>query len=71
MKELINLIAGVLSVSPEDLNEKSGCGTVEQWDSLMQIRIVMEIEEAYGISIPIDELKNIKTIKNFYHYIKG
>ena len=70
MKEFIEFIAGVMDVDPESLTEETAYGTIEKWDSLMHMRIVMEIEEEYDVEIPIEEIPNIKTVKDFYSYIE-
>ena len=69
MQELIDFIAGVMEVDPSTINEDTAYGQCEKWDSLMHMRLVMEIEEEYDVEIPIDEVPNIKTIKDFYQYI--
>lgn len=69
MKEFIYFIAGVMDVEPESLTEETAYGSIEKWDSLMHMRMVMEIEEEYDVEIPIEEIPNIKTIKDFYSYI--
>lgn len=66
MQNFIKFIAGVMEVEPEALAEDSAYG--ECWDSLMHMRIVMEIEEEFDVEIPIEEIPNIKTIKDFYQY---
>ncbi len=71
MQEFIDFIAGVMEVDPAELDENTRYGTFEKWDSLMHMRLVMEIEEAYDVEIPIEEIPNIKTLKDFYHYIKA
>lgn len=71
MRDFIVFIAGVMEVDPSELNEDVAYGTIEQWDSLMHLRMVMEIEEEYGVEIPIDEISNIKTLKDFYRYIEA
>ena len=43
---------------------------IEEWDSLMHMRLVMEIEDEYNIEIPIDEVPEIKTLKTFFAYTK-
>ena len=70
MQEFINFIAGVMEVDPATLTGDTAYGTIEKWDSLMHMRLVMEIEEAYDVEIPIDEIPNIKTLKDFYRYIE-
>lgn len=41
------------------------------WDSLMHIRLVAEIFEEYDVDIPIDEVAQIKTVRDFYHYVEA
>ena len=71
MQELINFIASVMEVDPSELTEDTAYGTIEKWDSLMHMKLVMEIEEEFDTEIPIDEVPNIKTIKDFYKYIEA
>ena len=71
MQEFISFVSKVMGVSPEILNENTAYGTIDQWDSLMHMRLVMEIEEEYDVEIPIDEITDIKTIKDFYQYANG
>ena len=71
MKEFIQFIAGVMEVDPAQLTEDTAYGTIEKWDSLMHMRMVMEIEEEYDVEIPIEEIPNIRTLKDFYRYIEG
>lgn len=70
MQEFINFIAEVMGVDPATLTEDTAYGTIEKWDSLMHMRLVMEIEEKYDIDIPLDEVPKIKTLRDFYKYIE-
>ena len=71
MQDFINFIAGVMEVDPDSLTEDTAYGTIEKWDSLMHMRMVMEFEEEYDVEIPIEEIPNIKGLKDFYKYIKA
>lgn len=71
MRDFIIFIAGIMEVDPSELNEDTAYGTIESWDSLMHLQMVMEIEEEYGVEIPIDEIPKIKTLKDFYRYIEA
>lgn len=71
MQDFINFVAGVMEIAPSEINEDTAYGQHEKWDSLMHMRLVMEIEEEYDVEIPIDEVPHIKTIKDFYQYIQG
>lgn len=70
MQDFINFIAGVMELDPETLTEDTAYGTIEKWDSLMHMRMVMEIEEEYDVEIPIEEIADIRTLKDFYKYIQ-
>lgn len=71
MQDFINFIAKVMEVDPSELTEDTAYGTIEKWDSLMHMRMVMEIEDEYGVEIPIEDIPNIKSLKDFYKYIKA
>ena len=70
MQSLIEFIADVMEVDSASLSEDTAYGQHEKWDSLMHMRLVMEIEEEYDTEIPIDEVPDIKTLKDFYKYIE-
>ena len=69
MKEFIIFLASIFGVDSKTLTPDSCYGSFERWDSIMHLRLVMEIEEKYDVEIPIDEIPNIKTITDFYSYI--
>ncbi len=71
MQDFINFVARVMEIDSSEINEDTAYGQHEKWDSLMHMRLVMEIEEEYDVEIPIDEVPHIKTIKEFYQYIQG
>lgn len=70
MDKFIEFIAGVLGVDSSTLDGDTAYGSIPKWDSLMHMRMVMEVEEEYGVEIPIDEVPEIKTLKDFYKYIE-
>ena len=37
-----------------------------EWDSVMHLRLVLEIEEKYALHIPIDQVPQIKSLKDFF-----
>ena len=71
MQDFIEFIAGVMDVEPSQLSEDTADGSIEKWDSLMHMRLVMEVEEEYDVEIPIDEVPDIKTIKDLYRYTQA
>ena len=70
MQDFLNFIAKVMEVDPSEITEGTAYGEHKKWDSLMHMRLVMEVEEEYGTEIPIDEVPEIRTLKDFYKYIE-
>ena len=63
MEEFLSFIADILEVDKSTL-------TLETWDSLMQLRLLGEIEAKYGVMIPMEQISTIKKLNDFYQYIK-
>lgn len=70
MEEFLIFIASILGIKRSELTEDTSYGSIEQWDSLMHIRLIAEIEDKYDADIPMDEVENIKKIKDFYNFIR-
>ena len=64
MKEkIISLVEESLKVTAGTITETTKMEDVEQWDSLAQVMIIGELEERFGISIPLEEAVEITSMK--------
>ena len=64
MKEkIISLVEEILKVTAGTITETTKMEDVEQWDSLAQVMIIGELEERFGISIPLEEAVEITSMK--------
>lgn len=68
MQDFLALVAGVMQVDPSELSENTRYKEFTKWDSLMHMRLVMVVEEWYEVEIPIEEVPNIKMLKDLYKY---
>jgi len=68
--DFLTFAAGVLAVSPETLSLETAYESIPQWDSVMHIRLTLEIESEYGVEIPVDEIAGIRTLGRFYGYVR-
>jgi len=68
MQDFLLFVADIMQVEVSQLSESTKYKEFKKWDSLMHMRLVMEIEEKYGIEIPIDEVPTIVTLKDLYRY---
>lgn len=57
--KLKQVVADVLEVDVATIDADFSMDTVEAWDSLRHMTLVLAIEDAFGISIPDDEAGNI------------
>ena len=69
-QKVFQCIATTLAIPMEQVTLNMAIGSIPQWDSIMQLRLVMEIESEYGISIPIDIVPELDTLHKFYDQIK-
>lgn len=70
MDQFLEFIAGVFECDVSEISMDTAYGEFLKWDSLMQLNLTMEIEEKYGVCIPIDEVPNIKKISDLYRFIQ-
>ncbi len=55
------LIAEALECIPGDITEGLGLGLHPKWDSLAQLRVMMALEQHYGVDIDDDSIKQFHT----------
>ena len=48
---LKNTVAGVLGISPDDINDDSSMDNLNEWDSVKHLNLVLAIEEIFGVSL--------------------
>jgi acyl carrier protein len=58
-----DLVAKVLGINVDILNDNSACGETPNWDSLNHVDIIYEMESNYGIQIHDDEIEKYMTMK--------
>ena len=67
--DFLAFAASVLGVSPDRLSPETACGDIPEWDSVMHLRLVMEAEARYGVSIPLEAIPNLRTLADFVRVI--
>ena len=71
MDEFLSFVAEIMEVEPSELSADTEYGVFPQWDSVIHLQLVMEIEEKYGVEIPFYKVPEIRTLAEFYSYIEG
>lgn len=63
-KELVKrVMAAVLEVDPSAIDDDASNDTIEAWDSLRQMNMVLALEEAFGISFPDEDAADATSFK--------
>ena len=69
-ERFLEIAAAVLRVKRENLNMDVRRDELESWDSLAHIALIAELEEEIGVEIPIEDVPNIKALKDFKKYLE-
>ena len=53
--KIIETMSAVLGISEDEINESSSIDTIEQWDSLKHMNLILALEAAFDISFTDEE----------------
>ena len=67
--ELKNIVVDTLSCDEEKVTMEASLADDLQADSLDAVELNMALEEACGLSIPDEELGNMKTVGDIFNYL--
>ena len=57
-EKLKEVVATVLNVDISRINANANSDTIESWDSLRHMNLVLAIEDEFGVSLPDEEAAN-------------
>jgi len=60
--QLYDVIASVLGIEADTLNEKSNALNTPNWDSLRHIELILAVENAYNIRFAITEVMGMQNL---------
>ena len=56
--KLKNVVATVLNVEISRIDANASSDTIESWDSLRHMNLVLALEDEFGVSLPDEEAAN-------------
>lgn len=68
---MFKVVSQVLGVPVDGLSEESSRETVEYWDSLKHIELILAIEEEFNILFTDEQIAKILNIGDMIEIIKG
>lgn len=63
VSEVIGILSDLFNVSIEVLGPESSQDTVEGWDSLQHVNIVLDVEQRFNISLSPPEIEKMVTVQ--------
>ena len=66
MDEFLVFVSEILEVNVSVISPDTRYGELPEWDSLMHLRLIGEIEEHYDVELPLENASDIQTLGDFY-----
>lgn len=70
MERYIEIVAEIVEVDTNTLALDTAFEDIPEWDSMLTLTLVMELEAEYGISIPMECLNGITTLGDMYALVE-
>lgn len=71
LDEIRFIIAEAMGASPDDINADTTHETLELWDSLRHMRLMMALEEEYGIKLTDQDVSRCVTVQAILETVTG
>jgi len=69
--EIFEIISNKIKINISELNLNSKITDIQEWDSLANLQIIMELEKKYKIKINFTELITVDQISDLIEIIKN
>jgi|TARA_B110000977_G_C10674283_1_gene336942 acyl carrier protein len=66
---IIELISKICNIEKKKINKNSNILDIEEWDSMANVRIFLEIDKKFHIKLRPENVENFKTIGDFYSFL--
>ena len=61
------VLSSILSVNPESLGPESSRDSLEEWDSIKHMYVMLALEEEFSIEFTDDEIANLANVSDLMH----
>lgn len=71
MRDVLAFAAEILGVSAERLSPETTCGSISEWDSIAQLRLMTEVQARFGVEIPFAEVTQVTSLWELARRVNG
>ncbi|WP_379129615.1 acyl carrier protein [Paenibacillus sp. sgz500958] len=68
---LKQIVADILKLPQQDINEELSPQTFPEWTSLKHIQLITTVEDAYNVKFTLKEMKSLKNYAAFITILKS
>ncbi len=62
-QQIIRIFCEIMEVGPDEVSEDSNPDTIENWDSLKHMSLILALEEIFDIRFDEDDILSMLTVK--------
>jgi len=71
MKRIKSVLAKVFQISEDSITDDTSPENVESWDSFNSLLLISELEKVFEVSLNVDEVMAIKSVKDIKNILKN
>jgi acyl carrier protein len=68
--KVFEVVSTVMNVPLDQVNLESDTNTIEAWDSLKQMTLMLSLEEAFGITFDDDLVTELTSVRNILKHVE-
>lgn len=68
-EKVIEIIAGVLEVGPDEITIESSIGDFPKWDSLGNLNILQEVQDEFDIELDPEEIIDLEDVNDIINIV--
>jgi acyl carrier protein len=61
-EQVRNIASDIFSVPPDKITAESSPETIENWDSMQHLNLVLALEEKFGVQLDPEDIEQMKSI---------
>lgn len=68
-EQFLTFVADVMEVNRDEISLDTVYNEFAQWDSMMMLNLVMELEDKYGKSIDMEKVSEVHTLSDLFDLV--
>jgi acyl carrier protein len=65
------IMAEILGVDQENINNETTPDTVKEWDSLKHMQLILALEEEFLVEIPDEYIEKMLSVENIFSVLRS